>query len=246
MRKTDTRPLFARIAQELTEGIAAHTYPVGSVLPGELELCSIYNTSRHTIRAALNELQQLGLVSRKKNAGTRVESATPRNDFRSSLGSLEDLVQFGTSNVRVVQSVQRVVVQGELAKTLGSVSATPWLRVSSLRVDRDSQEPVGWTDVYIDPQYEDIADAAKASPDVLISTLIERRYGRMVAEIRQVVRAMLIPEALAAELKVQPGEAGLEIVRQYFDTAGAMCEASVTVHPASRFAVAMRLQRSAA
>jgi GntR family transcriptional regulator len=245
MRKTDTKPLFAKIAQELTEGIAAHRYPVGSVLPGELELCEIYNTSRHTVRAALNELQQLGLVSRKKNAGTRVESETPKNDFRSSLGSLEDLVQFGTTNVRVVQSVGQIVVKGELAKTLGSVSGTPWLRISSLRVDSQTEEPVGWTDVYIDPQYEDIVETARESPDVLISTLLERRYGRRVAEIRQVVRAILIAEPLASELKVQPGDAGLEIVRQYFDAAGSICEASVTVHPANRFAVAMRLQRSA-
>jgi DNA-binding GntR family transcriptional regulator len=245
MRKTDTKPLFAQIAHELTKGIAANKYPVGSVLPGELELCGIYNTSRHTIRAALNELQQLGLVSRKKNAGTRVESATPKNDFRSSLGSLEDLVQFGTSNVRVVKSVERIVVKGALAKTLGSVSETPWLRISSLRIDRETEEPVGWTDVYIDPQYDEIVETVKASPDVLISTLIERRYGRMVAEIRQIVRAILIPEPLAAELKVRPGDAGLEIVRQYFDAAGNICEASVTVHPADRFAVAMRLQRSA-
>lgn len=244
MRKTDTKPLFAQIAQELTEGITAQKYPVGSVLPGELELCNIYNTSRHTIRAALNELQQLGLVSRKKNAGTRVESATPKNDFRATLGSLEDLVQFGTSNVRVVKSVDRMAVTGELAKALGSASGTTWLRISSLRVDRQSGEPVGWTDVYIDPRYEEIVETVKASPDVLISTLIERRYGRTVAEIRQVIRAVLIPEALADALKVRPGDAGLEIVRQYFDAAGDICEASVTVHPAERFAVAMRLQRS--
>lgn len=244
MRTIDTKPLFAQIAEELTEGIATRKYPVGSVLPGELELCDIYNTSRHTIRAALNELQQLGLVSRKKNAGTRVESATPKNDFRSSLGSLEDLVQFGTSNVRVVKSVKRIVVKGALAKTLGTVGEAAWLRISSLRVDKQSEEPVGWTDVYIEPRYEEIVDTVKASPDVLISTLIERRYGRMVSEIRQLVRAILIPEALAAELKVQPGAAGLEIVRQYFDATGAICEASVTVHPADRFAVAMRLQRS--
>jgi len=67
----------------------------------------------------------------------------------------------------------------------------------------------------------------------------------MVSEIRQVVRTILIPEPLAAELKVEPGAAGLEIVRQYFDAAGAICEASLTVHPAERFAVARRLQRSA-
>ena len=37
---------------------------------------------------------------------------------------------------------------------------------------------------------------------------------------------------------------GLEILRHYFDAAGQLFEASVTVHPADRFSVAMRLQRS--
>lgn len=246
MRKPASKPHYAEIAQDLTEAIAAGRYPVGSVLPGELELCGLYETSRHTIRAALHELQQLGLVSRKKNAGTRVEAAAPKNDFRPSLGSLEDLVQFGSSNVRVVQSIAETTVKGELAKTLGCFSGTRWLRISSLRVDSEQQRPVGWTDVYIAPEYAEIADTVRASPDTLISTLIERRYGRRVAEIRQVVRAIAIDEAAAKALAVSPGMAGLEILRQYFDAAGQIFEVSVTVHPADRFAVAMRLQRSAA
>lgn len=244
MPQPATKPHFADIARDLTEGIAAGRYPVGSVLPGELELCGLYGTSRHTIRAALHELQQLGLVSRKKNAGTRVESAAPRNDFRPSLGSLEDLVQFGTTNARVVQSIEETTVKGELAKTLGCFGGTRWLRVSSLRVDSDNRRPIGWTDVYIDPQYAEIADTIRAAPDTLISTLIERRYGRRVAEIRQVVRAIAIDETLAGALQVAPGMAGLEILRQYFDAAGQIFEVSVTVHPSDRFAVAMRLQRS--
>lgn len=245
MKKPATKPHFAEIARDLTEGIAAGRYPVGSVLPGELGLCDLYDTSRHTIRAALNELQQLGLVSRKKNAGTRVESATPRNDFRPSLGSLEDLVQFGSSNVRVVQSIEPTMVKGALAKTLGCFNGSDWLRISSLRVDSATQKPVGWTDVYVDPQYDEIADRVRAAPDTLISTLIEKRYGRRVAEIRQVVRAILIPPPTAAALQVDAASAGLEILRQYFDAAGQMFEASITVHPAERFAVAMTLQRSA-
>lgn len=245
MKKPLTKPHFAEIARDLTEAIAAGRHPVGSVLPGELELCGLYNTSRHTIRAALNELQQLGLVSRKKNAGTRVESATPRNDFRPSLGSLEDLVQFGTTNVRVVQSIAPTAVKGALAKTLGCFSGSDWLRISSLRVDSETQKPVGWTDVYVDPQYDEIAEAVRGAPDTLVSTLIEKRYGRRVAEIRQVVRAILISRPMADSLKVDVASAGLEILRQYFDASGQMFEASITVHPADRFAVAMKLQRSA-
>lgn len=239
------RPHFADIARDLTEGIASGRFPVGSYLPTELELRDLYKTSRHTIRAALHELQQLGFVSRRKNAGTRVESAQPRNDFRPSLASMEDLVQFGSENLRIVQTIDRLTVEGPLAKVLQCEEGARWLRISSLRIDRDTRHPpIGWTDVYIDPRYEEIADAARAEPDTLISSLIEARYARCVAEIQQNVHAVNLPPDMAARLRVPAGTAALEIVRRYIDSAGVAFEISISVHPAERFSVSMRLKRS--
>ena len=97
-----TKPHFADIARDLTQGIQSGRFPVGSLLPTELELRDRYGTSRHTVRAALHELEQLGLVSRRKNVGTRVESNEPTKAFRPSLASVDDLVQFGTANIRAV------------------------------------------------------------------------------------------------------------------------------------------------
>lgn len=239
------RPHYADIARDLTEGIASGRFPVGSYLPTELELRDQYNTSRHTIRAALNELQQLGFVSRRKNAGTRVESAQPKNDFRPSLGSLEDLVQFGSEHLRVIQSVERVTVAGRLAKVLQCEEGAHWLRVSSLRIERDSSRPpVGWTDVYIDPTYTEIAEEAAAAPDTLISSLIEARYGRCVVEIQQNVQAVNATKEMAERLQMPIGSAALEIVRRYIDSTGVAFEVSVSVHPAGRFTVSTRLKRS--
>ncbi|MFM0073940.1 GntR family transcriptional regulator [Paraburkholderia sediminicola] len=239
------RPHFADIARDLTEGIASGRYPVGSYLPTELELRDHYQTSRHTVRAALHELQQLGFVSRRKNAGTRVESAQPKNEFRPSLASVDDLVQFGSEHLRLVQSTKEIFASGKLAKTLKCADGARWLRVSSLRIDGDRESPpVGWTDVYIDPAYAEVADAARAQPDALISSLIEARYGRCIAEIQQDVHAALISQEMAERLKVDKGTAALEIVRRYLDSAGETFEVSISVHPAERFSVSMRLKRS--
>lgn len=239
------RPHFAEIARDLTEGIASGRFPVGSYLPTELELRDLYKTSRHTIRAALHELQQLGFVSRRKNAGTRVESAQPKNDFRPSLASIEDLVQFGSENLRVVQSIEALAAQGKLAKILKCEEGARWLRISSLRVERDTtRPPIGWTDVYIDPGYEEIAETARDEPDTLISSLIETRYGRCVAEIQQNVQAVNVSPEMAARLQIPAGTAALEIVRRYLDSTGVAFEISISIHPAERFSVSMRLKRS--
>lgn len=238
---------FANIARHLTEAITSGHFGVGSLLPTELELCKHYGTSRHTVRAALAELQQLGLVSRRKNVGTRVVAARPRASFRPSLASVDDLVQFGAEHLRVVQSVEATTVAGELAKELGCVSGTNWLRISTMRlVGDESGLPIGWTDVYVDPAYSELEPLVRASPDTLISTLIESHYERHIAEIYQDVRAFAIQDpAMASALRVEPGAAALKIVRRYLDADGETFEMSISVHPAERFSVSMRLQRAA-
>jgi DNA-binding GntR family transcriptional regulator len=240
------KPNFTNIARHLTEAITSGHFAVGALLPTELELCKHYGTSRHTVRAALAELQQLGLVSRKKNVGTRVIAARPRSNFRPSLASVDDLVQFGAEHLRSVQQIAQTVATGSLAEELGCQDGTPWLRISSLRLVGDAQaSPIGWTDVYIDPEYREIGDLVRETPDVLISSLIETRYGRQIAEIHQDIRAFPIDdEAMATALGVATGAPALKIVRRYLDPEGELFEASITVHPADRFSVSMRLQRS--
>jgi GntR family transcriptional regulator len=236
---------FANIARHLTDAITSGHFSVGALLPTELELCKHYGTSRHTVRAALTELQQLGLVSRRKNVGTRVVSAKPRAGFRPSLASVDDLVQFGEEHLRLVQSIAPDTVTGDTAKELGCAEGTPWLRISSLRmVGEEDAMPIGWTDVYIDPAYAEIGELVRASPDALISSLIAERYDRHIAEIQQDIRAFAVTDrAMADRLQVEVGASALKILRRYFDAQGEVFEISVSVHPADRFSVSMRLRR---
>ncbi|MFT3813015.1 MAG: GntR family transcriptional regulator [Acidovorax sp.] len=240
------KPHFSQVARHLTDAITTGHFAVGALLPTELELCEHYGTSRHTIRAALAELQEQGLVSRKKNVGTRVIAAQPRTRFRPTLTSVDDLVQFGAEHLRAVQQVGETVARGALAQELGCLDGTPWLRISSLRlVDDAHSAPIGWTDVYIDPAYQEIGELARTTPGVLISALIEARHGRQIAEIHQDVRAFTLTDgAMAQALGLAPGAPALKIVRRYLDSEGELFVASVTVHPADRFSVSMKLQRS--
>lgn len=245
VKAIEAKPNFAAIARHLTDAIASGQYPVGSLLPTELTLCQQYDTSRHTVRAALAELQQSGLVTRRKNVGTRVISSKPRPGFRPSLASVDDLVQFGAEHLRQLQSIESIVVGSELAKDLGCDEGTSWLCISSVRLEGErALRPIGWTDVYVDPSYEDIAALVKASPDTLISSLIEDRYGRQIAEIQQEVRAFEIGDAaMARALQVNINSSALKVVRRYLDEQEQVFEISVSVHPADRFSISMRLHR---
>jgi GntR family transcriptional regulator len=244
MTTLPSKPKFLDIAQDLTQGIAAGRYPLGTLLPTEMALCAHYNTSRHTVRAALHELQQLGLVSRKKNVGTRVEAERPTSGFRPSLASVDDLVQFGSTHVRKLQEVVSEQMDATLATDLHCQPGQTWLRISSLRMDSANDRlPVGWTDVYLTPDYAEIGEIVRQSPGVLISSLIESRYGRRIEQIQQEIRAVTMNEAMAQALQVAPGSSALKIIRWYSVAAGVVFEVSVSLHPAERFSVSMLLKR---
>lgn len=238
---------YAQVARDISEGIASGRFPVGSQLPTEAELCERYAASRHTVRSAMRELQELGLVSRNKKAGTRVEATPASLGYRISLASIDELSQFGAEHVRVVREVERLVADRELAKILGRPAGTRWLRISSVRLSSPANDqPIGWTDVYVEAIYDDLADIVRRNPGQLVSSLIETRYGRRVAEVRQTIQAAVVPPHLAEVLRVKAGSPALRIIRHYYDVAGDAFEVSVTLHPADRFTFSMRLTRERA
>jgi len=239
---------YAFVARRLAEGISAGEYPVGTVLPTEFELAEQFGVSRATVRSALRELQQLGLVSRRRNTGTRVEAAHPAwetSGYAHSLRTVEDVLQYAAETRRCIQEIASEIADDELAERLGCRPGRRWLRVSSVRVDtaKVSAPPICWTDVYVDATYTELVRAQVAQFSGAVACLIEERTGRGIAEIVQVIRSVGVPPRTADALRAEPNSHALEITRRYRDTRGDSFLISVSIHPAGRFAYSMLLRR---
>lgn len=239
-------PRYALIARILAEGIAEGRYPAGSLLPSEAALSKRFEASRHTIREALGELAQSGLVSRRNGVGTLVEARDMAGGFDASLASLEDLTQFAATHRRVIRAVNEVVADRDLARAVGVKPGTRWLHIASVRVSSEKgQPPVCWTDNYVPAHYAALRELLEDNPSALISDVIETRFGRRSVEVRQTIEAAALPEAAARELDATPGGPALRIVRRYLDRAGEAVSTTISLHPAGRFVFSMTLRRAA-
>ena len=233
------------LARDLSEGISSGRYAVGTLLPTEFELCEQYGLSRYAVRKALDALQELGLISRRKNVGTRVEAMRPLAGFTQSIATVEELARFGAEHVRTVRSTGEVVTDLQLAQALDCPGGTRRLHIACLRMeDGKKARPICWLDLYIDPAYADIGELVRNAPETLASTLIEERYGRRITRIRQSIEAVLIPRERSDDLGVEAGSPALQITRHYLDAADQVFEISVSLHPADRFKFSMDLHRS--
>ena len=73
-------PLYAQLVGIIKRHISSGTLAVGDLLPSEAELCRHLEISRNTVRQAIGELEDEGLVVRKRGKGTYV--ADPSSNHR--------------------------------------------------------------------------------------------------------------------------------------------------------------------
>ena len=75
--------LYAQLVGIIKRNISTGVLAVGDLLPSEAELCRTLNISRNTVRQAIGELEEEGLVVRKRGRGTFVaDPATNRRGVR--------------------------------------------------------------------------------------------------------------------------------------------------------------------
>jgi GntR family transcriptional regulator len=83
-------PLYYQVKQRISAQIAAGRLVPGRQLPGEHELCRLYDVSRTVIRQALAELAYEGLVEKRRGKGTFVAKAKVPEGLISGLSGLAD------------------------------------------------------------------------------------------------------------------------------------------------------------
>lgn len=245
MQERQSTNLWVEVARDLQHRIRTGEYPVGSLLPTELELCEMYGLSRYTIRAALGALQEHELVSRRKNAGTQVKAASRAMRFGTSPTSIEELAQYGSEHLRSLRFIHHIKASRPLAKLLQCDAGTGWIHLGLIRMAEGSLDvPMSWVDVYVDSAYANIVRDVEKNPGVLTSTLLERRYGVQVKTIEQRISAITCSNAMAKKIGVLAKSPALQIVRRYIDVSGALLEASVTVFPANQYTHTTYLHRT--
>jgi len=63
---------YQNIIDQLRRQIIEGIYPAGSALPTEMELCELFHASRQTVRFALSNLSDEGLIDRRQGSGSYV------------------------------------------------------------------------------------------------------------------------------------------------------------------------------
>ena len=126
-------PLYATIAGRAEARIRAGEWAPGDRLPPERELCRDLKVSRATLRQALAELEQRGLVSRHQGRGTFVTRPRVQADLAGFFSYRDALRARGMRLMTSVRSADVVEAGRAIASELGILPGDPVIRLERIR-----------------------------------------------------------------------------------------------------------------
>ncbi len=235
-------PLYRRIANALMSGMREGRFPVGSLLPGELELIELFAASRHTVREALRVLEDMGLVRRQRGRGTLVLSVDARPAFVQMVRSPSELFSYPEDSIFRVLGDNKIRASGGLSKRLKCALGTEWVCISGLRTLEGSGFPICWSDVYVVPEYRSIAKQLGRNSRPVYE-LIAAAFNEQLQNIGVEIYASVVAEERAAVLNVEPGTPSLCVCRRYRGNNDRIFEVSISEHPAPNFTYSFEFDR---
>jgi GntR family transcriptional regulator len=228
-------PLYHQAAQALEQAIEEGQLPRGSKLDSELDLAEQLGISRPTMRAAIKQLVDKGLLIRRRGIGTTVAPKPVRRVV--ALTSLyDDLKESGREPKTRVLTLEEILCPPEVAEQLGLGPAAPVLRFDRLRVAGSDPialmhnvVPVGLLGIEKkDLERTGLYDLFRQNgitPHVATQRVGARKAGAEEAEL----------------LEIEPGDPVLTMTRTAYDTSGRPIEYGSHSYPAESYWLEMML-----
>ncbi len=194
--------LWRRIADELAQDIAGGDYASGERLPGEIDMARRFGVNRHTVRRALAELTERGLVRAERGSGTYVDGRRLAYPIGSRTRFSEIVGRAGHAPDGRLIAHRRERASPEIAAGLGLADGAPVICLEILRsADR---VPIAWATTHVS---EDLMpDAARVFAKLRSMTKMLGHFG--IADYRRwktSITAALADSVEAERLGISPG-----------------------------------------
>ena len=205
--------MYAQISNQILQQIQAGVLKPGDKLPTEPNLMRVYDVSRITVRRAISDLVDRGILTTRQGKGTFVRANAVSQDI-SSISRLVDQIRFDSD-----QDVKmRVLSAGyadrkELRKDIIGKYRGKTLKIHRLITKDDF--PIATTMMFI------LHNFGKFDPKVLDDNwgydLIEKHCNRKVATTSITIRGIPVPDTIRDILQISADETVLNLERISFD-----------------------------
>ncbi|MFE7135563.1 GntR family transcriptional regulator [Streptomyces sp. NPDC057638] len=236
-------PLWYQVSQSLRASILGRAPESSLRLPTEEQLAAHYGVSVLTMRQALKELEEEGLISRHRRRGTFIEPGARRGAPRRLLGSIDAIVAQQSGELTTVLGHGPGPLPAELAEFYPGLPEVVTFR--RLRRDADSGEPTNWAENAVRPEI-----AARIDLDDLcrwpMTKVLRDAVGVGISRITDTVEATLADPVTAELLQVPLLSPILHYTGVTYDTAGRVVDVARIRYRGDRFSFSVTVDAGCA
>lgn len=214
INKDCATPIYKQVVNILTENVSSGKWRESDRIPSELELASSLGVSRGSIKKAVSELVDAGILEQIQGKGTYVKPhdiSFPLNEGLISFS--ESLREQGISFETTILDSETLKADEELSSKLEIPVGSPYLHME--RVRSVSGEPIMYIENNINLSLVPSIDSEDFERVSLFET-IERLSGHKVAYSDTSFFAIGADEKRAKSLKVSLGQPMLQQIQTVF------------------------------
>jgi len=233
--RSGTTPLYSQVAKRIEDAIRSGAMPPGARLETELALSERLGLSRPTVRRAIQDLVDKGLLVRRRGIGTQVVHGpvTRRVELTSLYDDLAQDAQYPTTKLL---SREERRAPDAVADALGVAPGTVVLHIRRVRFAEDV--PMAILENYLPPEFLELT-GAQLEDHGLYQLL--RRRGVTIRVAKQRIGARAATDEEASLLEIEDGDAVLAMSRTAYDAAGQAVEHGVHCYRPDRYSFEITL-----
>lgn len=224
-------PLYQQLVDLIRERIATGQFEVGSNLPKESEIAQMTGVSMITVRRALRELEDLGLIQKRSAKAAKIIAQGPTVRKGYKYGTYDDILDFTRGSRLVLASYGKekgALIEEYLGLDKGE---TGYCLRGYLAVEEQPRTSVST----FFPADIGSRLSIKDFTDILIFENLKRVLEIKVHRVLMTARADIASAALARDLNVEPGSAVMTTQMVYLSENNRKVEVSFNSTPSQYF-----------
>ncbi|HEY64554.1 MAG TPA: GntR family transcriptional regulator [Caldilineae bacterium] len=230
-------PLYYQLMQELRSRIEQGEWKPGDLFPSERELCQAYGVSRMTVRQALAELVNEGLLRRDQGRGTFVAKPKIRKRLSRLTSFTEEMRSRGKQAGARVLRLEMVPARPRIADFLEIDAERPIALIERLRLA--DGEPIGIECSYL--SFKGCEAVLREDLTRSLYEILSKRFGVIPTRAQEEIEVGTCNPREAQILGIQPGDPVMLIRRRTLDQNGRPFEFVESVYRGDNYILSVEL-----
>lgn len=237
LNKYSNIPLYSQLKEVIIEKINSGEYPHDTKIPSELEYCEMHDISRPTVRQAIAELTNGGILYKVKGKGTFVAKSKSLLDIKQYSGftdSILDSQEPGKKDIismKVINTPETRRIEEAFRLINNKIQKSGLYKIvySSLHDNDIISLNNSFIPVDMFPDLLDDIKSMKPSYDIL-----KGKYALVPVKAKSLLEIVYTDQADARYLHVQPGQPLIRIENILYSKSGQPVEFIISKYRADK------------